>query len=220
MRNRYPGVCTVCDGKCGPGEGVIKRWNDQCWVVHLSCEDGFRGMIDVLVGQKSLPFDKETKMSKFRFGDMWQEFGKPATIVLVTTNSVITRNGLVMGKGSALEAAKRFPGIRMSLAKKLKELGFQSGTFPTKIWYGVLVSKNNQIGIFQTKFDWRSPSGLDIVRFSCKMLREIALKHPDMTYHLPFPGVGNGGLPEELVLPILMTLPDNVFVWRYNKKGD
>jgi len=46
------------------------------------------------------------------------------------------------------------------------------------------------------------------------MLKAFALKNPTRTIHLPFPGIGFGGLPVEQVEPLLRVLPDNVCVWR------
>jgi len=49
------------------------------------------------------------------------------------------------------------------------------------------------------------------------MLKAYAFKTPTKIIHLPFPGIGFGGLSVEAVEPLLRVLPDNVCVWRRRK---
>lgn len=55
-------------------------------------------------------------------GNMWDVFGN-TQLFYITTNPIVNANGeAVMGRGIALEAAKRFPTIRKDFADKLDYL--------------------------------------------------------------------------------------------------
>jgi len=51
-------------------------------------------------------------------------------------------------------------------------------------------------------------------------LAEWAIAHPDCRIDLNFPGIGNGRLSPDQVLPLIKQLPDNVHVWRYRPCGE
>lgn len=54
-------------------------------------------------------------------GNMWDCFGK-VDLFLVTTNPIVNAKGeLVMGRGIALEAKKRFPELPKDFARMTKE---------------------------------------------------------------------------------------------------
>jgi hypothetical protein len=44
-------------------------------------------------------------------------------------------------------------------------------------------------------------------------------EHPDASVHLNYPGIGNGRLRREDVLPIIALLPDQVTIWEYLPAG-
>ena len=122
-----------------------------------------------------------------------------------------------MGAGAALEAKQRFPELPRALGKLIPEMidkhGFYGIAVPPGIEYaGTLV------GSFQSKYDWRQPSDLDLIRKSVDYLRYLSEKHENKLFALNFPGIGKGGLSEEEVLPILETLPHRV--WVYRRKED
>lgn len=145
-------------------------------------------------------------MPQFKTGDIWQEYGKDLSVILVTTNNVIKANGeLTMGQGSALHAVWKEPDI----AKRFGE------EIPCPI-YGILWHEDWDIWAFQTKKHWREESDLDVIKFSCDVLKTVAENYPDCTFNLCYPGIGLGGLTKKTVKPFLDILPDNVVVWSYD----
>lgn len=146
-------------------------------------------------------------------GALWDELGK-ADLILFTANSMLkqTPKGpeLVMGKGAAKEAKDRFPRLPLFLGQMIFTYGLQGMS------YGVMVPAwhptwGTFVGAFQTKYDWRDKSDLDLIRFSCHCLTDML--PPYARIALPFPGVGNGGRKREDVLPLLEGLPDHVWVY-------
>lgn len=153
-------------------------------------------------------------MPIYRIGDMWQVFDK-ADLFFITTNAIVNKDGeLVMGKGIAGEAKKRFPWLPMTWGKIIKDI--PDGK------YGILLFPSwndkpkvfSKLAAFQTKYDWRKPSPLDLVAYSIGMLHQCAEMNPNKSIHLPFPGIGNGGLNPFNVKPLLDMLPENVTIWR------
>jgi hypothetical protein len=142
-------------------------------------------------------------------GDMWSVF-EQADLFLVTTNHVVTRDDkLVMGAGIARQALDRFPDLDKALGKAVLAAGTP---------YGLLVSPRwpeAKLGAFQTKGEWKAGASPALINFSTHMLLEWCEEHPTAQVHLNMPGVGLGGLPLEVVLPILEPLLDTVNVWEY-----
>ena len=68
------------------------------------------------------------------------------------------------------------------------------------------------------KSHWKEPARLDIIEQSCKVLSYFLAKYPEISrVDLNFPGIGNGKLKREDVLPLIEQLPDNVHVWEYER---
>ena len=159
-------------------------------------------------------------MPTYKVGDMWSAFDD-ADLFCITTNSTLNKKGeLVMGKGIAGKASERFTW----LPKFFGDLLIKKG----KERYGMLFYENwnvkhksisdsspiLKIAAFQTKYDWKKPSPIDLVAFSIGYLQELAIHNPNKLIHLPFPGIGNGGLNPFAVKPLLDNLPENVTIWR------
>lgn len=122
-----------------------------------------------------------------------------------TANSTLTKEGrLVMGAGSAKCVRDKFPDIDLRLGELVK--GYPK----------YLIKKDTETKIFalQTKIDWRVNSPLDLVIKSIRALKLHAIKQPDKTFALPFPAISHGGLSEDIILPYLSKLPDNVYVYK------
>jgi hypothetical protein len=142
-------------------------------------------------------------------GDMWSAYDK-ADWFCITTNATINAKGeLVMGRGIALEAKKKYPDLPGAFAKELLRRGAVLRP------YGLLVLTYGKIIAFQVKYGWWEKANLDLIRFSTEKLNQYALEHREKSFHLNFPGIGNGQLAREDVLPIIQQLPDNVTVWEY-----
>lgn len=135
-------------------------------------------------------------------------------VLLFTANSDLKTNGeLVMGKGNAQVVRDMFPGIAAMFGKVLQSqanIATQGGV------YGLRMVQYNHlaIGAFQTKISWQKPALMDVISYSAHCLDEVAKMRPDLTFHLPFPGTGNGGLSIQQVLPVLQALPNNVYVYQ------
>ena len=139
-------------------------------------------------------------------------------VYLFTANSIVKPNGeLVMGRGIAKAVKDSYPGIDKVFGKRIpfgSRFGLSKVYFQADIWdekWGAY--KIIPIYAFQTKTDYRHSSPLDLIEYSVSKLKEEAESYPDVTYHLPFPGCGNGGRTNEEVLPLLQCLPDNVLIY-------
>jgi len=167
---------------------------------------------------------------RYAFGDMFSMVNRGSDdIVCVTTNGTITKsNQLVMGRGNALQAARLFPSLKTKAALMLLKY-FKPQTYtpvnlmPNKekfrrswkvIVYGFFYSEELPVALFQVKKHFAEYADPGLINFSTAMLKAYALENPTRTIHLPFPGIGFGGLSVEEVEPLLRALPDNVCVWR------
>lgn len=127
-------------------------------------------------------------------------------LTLVTTNAVVTKGKLVMGRGAALMLKTQMPYIPSLLAQRILE----NTSYPL---YGVAIVDSFRVGGFQTKVDWRQNSTLEIIRHSTVQLFKWVVLYPSLRVDMNFPGISNGGLRREDVLPIVSLLPDNVHIW-------
>jgi len=163
-------------------------------------------------------------MPIFQTGNMWSAYDD-ADLFVITTNAAIKRNGaLVMGRGIARQARNRFPGLDTALGQQILSVcGSPSASLRTgQGEYGLLVSPRwptAKLGIFQVKFHYRQAASLDLIRRSTAMLCAWCADHPYTQVALNFPGIGNGRLRREDVLPIVAQLPDQVTIWEYPLPG-
>ena len=146
-------------------------------------------------------------------GDMWSVFGK-TDLFLITTNPIVRKDGgVVMGRGIAKQAADRFPKLPCQIGELLVNWEvFVSSTIPM---YSAPVGEydGQLIGFFMVKKHWREKACLDIIEKSVKDV--CAFSQRCARIDLNFPGIGNGKLAREDVLPVISKLPDNVHVWEY-----
>lgn len=154
---------------------------------------------------------------------MWDVFGK-TDLFLLTTNPIIRKDGaIVMGRGIAKEAAIRFPDLPFTMAIRYKQNKHEQQYVDPLNTYNVgFVNRyeGQLIGWFMVKDHWKEAAKLEIIEQSVRELIRIAnwqntgnrlLSRIDLN----FPGIGNGKLKREDVLPIIQQLPDNVHVWEY-----
>lgn len=155
-------------------------------------------------------------MPHFQRGDMWTAFAT-ADLFLITTNSVIRKDGaLIMGRGIAKQARERFPGVAEALGQHILNTCGSLGE------YGLLISPRwptAKLGAFQVKRHFSQIASLELIRRSTAALCAWCSEHPDASVHLNFPGIGNGRLRCENVLPIISQLPDQVTIWEYRQSG-
>lgn len=123
----------------------------------------------------------------------------------ITTNGVIDQfNCLVMGKGVALDAKKRYPGLSAELGKFVREFG----NVPK-------FCSNYRIISFPTKSHWRYNSDLDLIQRSAETIAALqSIYQNGRTYVvLPKVGCGNGGLDwDTQVRPLLAPIFNDHFI--------
>lgn len=154
---------------------------------------------------------------KLAYGNMWSAW-ESVDLFLITTNNTISSKGrLIMGKGIAGEAARKFPDLPRNLANAIA-----SGEYTAnQMRYGLIVSKHwpkTKIGAFQTKYYWKFPSTLELIEFSTDKLLIWCSEHPQATVALNFPGIGAGALMHTDILPTISRLPDTVTIWRRSRQ--
>lgn len=171
--------------------------------------------------------------------DLWSYWGN-CDALCVTTNGSIKKSGeCIMGRGCALEAAQRFPGVALHLGRKIQQDGHRvciaPGTtipligiptalvsFPTKpgdtqiqnvqMLQQVLDRFKTQVRPGQTVQGWMMKSNYELI---AKSAAELILLADDNNWRivvLPIPGCGNGELVQSTVLEVLSNIFDDRFV--------
>jgi len=141
-------------------------------------------------------------MVKTQYGDLWKT---QSDYKVVTTNGFVKKNGAaVMGRGVALQAKQKFPGLEFAVGEYIKTYGNHVG----------LISEETGIVIFPTKSVWWEVSDLRLIERSAKELKKLTEELQDKTFAMPVPGIGNGRLAIKDVWPILrkVQLPNSVIV--------
>lgn len=154
-------------------------------------------------------------MARFKKGNIWSSREDKYSWMAITTNSVVKADGkLVMGAGIAKEALMYYPNIDQVLGSKIsKPLGF----------YGCISLPNYRLIALQTKYNFKDKSTIELIKRSIHKLTEIIdltkiynidYSYQDLIVHIPFPGIGHGGLNPKLVFEnCLKDLPDNYVFW-------
>lgn len=142
--------------------------------------------------------------------DIWPYYSEIGHIICLTTNGFVKSNGeAVMGRGNALQATQRIPGIELLLGAYIKTHDNVAGLMQTS------ADEMDGVFIFPVKHNWWERADLDLIETSAQILHSYAVGASDNIFHLPRPGVGNGSRDWETeVKPILerVGLPDNVEV--------
>ena len=120
----------------------------------------------------------------------------------ITTNGYVGRDGLVMGRGCALEAANRYPGLKAYAGARVAANG------------NVVQSvARHRLILFPVKDVWDRPARLGLIVKSAIRLAELTEERDLGTVVLPRPGCGNGQLSWDDVKPVIAPiLPDSVHV--------
>lgn len=118
-------------------------------------------------------------------GDMWEY---NANIKLITTNGFVKRNGeAVMGRGCALEFARRYPDAKATLGQRLQDFGNQVNF----LFYRDGVDYYS----FPVKHNWWEVADLELIRQSTLEMADILTEvyfEEEVKVLLPRPGCGNG----------------------------
>jgi len=126
--------------------------------------------------------------------------------IVIPTNGDVNRHGeAVMGRGLALQAARRYPLLPKVLAHLMRELGnrvldcYRPRHCPTII-------------TFPVKHHWSEPAQLDLIERSARELVALADHLEYGRVALPRVGCGNGQLDWTDVQPILERYLDDRFI--------
>ena len=124
-------------------------------------------------------------------GDLW-EFHAQGYVVAVTTNGKIGKNGSnVMARGTARQAAERFPGLPQRLGAMIDRLGNH------------VFDLGERLVSFPVEHSpWEVPD-LRLIEQSGRELRALADKKGWQKIIVPRPGCGGGGLSWGEVRPLL-----------------
>lgn len=140
---------------------------------------------------------------KETIGDLW-EFHKQGNWIIIPTNGTVKEDSsAVMGKGVALQAAKRFPGLSQNLGRKLRVFGITP-----------IVFHHLRLVTFPVKIDWWVEATLQLIEESCKSItkednwNQLGISE----IYMPRVGCGAGGLNWKDVKPILEKYLDDRFI--------
>lgn len=141
---------------------------------------------------------------RVKYGDIWETF--PQEIVVVPVNIGFKRDGrAVMGAGVAKIAAEKFPDLPLWWGSMCQQ--FRENT-------PVMLHPMHRLILFPTKpmngdapwLSWQEDADVKLIWRSAAQLAAFTFKENIL---IPLVGCGNGGLAEELVLPILLTFCDH-----------
>lgn len=153
-------------------------------------------------------------------GNMWDVFGN-TDLFLITTNPIIRADGaVVMGRGIAKQVKDRFPTLPFRFAERLTQAKYEQNYVDPMhpVCIGTVGKYDNQlVGWFMVKRHWQENAEPDVIENSVRELSRLIkyYKGEPFRVDLNFPGIGNGKLKREDVLPIIEKLPNNVHVWEY-----
>jgi uncharacterized protein YjiS (DUF1127 family) len=135
-------------------------------------------------------------------------------VYLFTGNSIIKNNGaIVMGRGAAKQVRDSYPGVD-------KAFGLVIEAQPYKLIQWVRLvghpddTDEQHIGWFKVKNHWRENAKVELIQMSSERLADIARKRSEITFHMNYPGIGNGKLNIEAVRRHIEKMPDNVWVYK------
>ena len=164
-------------------------------------------------------------MPTFERGDMFSVWGK-TDLFLFTSNPIVNKQGLaVMGRGIAKQLSDKVPTIRKAFADYLKR---SSGEYAVAdLGEYTIGTATQRVGYFMVKAHWADPASLRIIEESVDCLIAILVELQwfsevvddapfNFRVDLNFPGIGNGKLQRDDVLPLLLKLPDYVHIWEYD----
>jgi O-acetyl-ADP-ribose deacetylase (regulator of RNase III) len=154
-------------------------------------------------------------------GDLWKVL---ADAKVITTNGSLKKDGSnVMGRGVALQAARRWPELPSTLGSSLVSAGnhicslgsfsFDPGAeqhYPTA--YGLPTKDTFELVAYPVKEEWSQPARLDLVRRSAVELVSLTDFKGWQTVAMPRPGCGNGGLEWNQVKAVISPLLDKRFL--------
>lgn len=146
-------------------------------------------------------------------------------IYCFTANLAVNKRGdLVMGAGNALAVKNAYPDVPRWFGGQYTHFKSITGkTYTKSVFYYTTPYRKNRIpstisGILSipVKYHYAKPADLELVLRSLNYLTDMANSNPNVTFHLPYPAIGHGGLTVAKMAPYVEALPDNVWVYMYN----
>jgi hypothetical protein len=141
------------------------------------------------------------------------DYSKPwalPDVYLFTGNPIIRNDGaIVMGRGAAKQVRDTYTRVPYILADKINRDPNRS-----IYWATISKSKEQHIGWFKVKEHWQHEAKPHLVQQSVNALMRIAIKHSQYKYHINYPAIGNGKLSADDIAPMLISLPNNVIIYK------
>lgn len=150
-------------------------------------------------------------MAIFKKGNMWQRW-EQVDLFCITTNATIKTNGaLVMGRGIAQQMRDKFYGSDKALGSVI----YDTKEYGLKITNQI--SPVQTVGAFQVKYHWSDTASIYLIQLATvKLFEYIMFAYPTpKCICLNFPGIGNGKLSRDAILPVVSLLPDLVEIWEF-----
>ena len=148
------------------------------------------------------------------YKDLWSIVA-PATII--TTNGFVKKDGnAVMGRGCALEAAKRWPDLPLELGACLRDSGNHVFDLKqvalTKETDELIESWTTTLITFPVKHNWWERADIDLIVRSTQELIGLVDRMGWQQVVMPRPGCGNGQLEWSGVKVVIEDLLDRRFI--------
>ncbi len=140
-------------------------------------------------------------------GNLWDYVNDGC--IVITTNGVVNNKGeCVMGRGTAAQAKKRYPGLAIRIGNMIKKHGNHVWLFDVDETFLIT---------FPVKHRWQEPADPELISQSVdEMLETVSYAFAVKEVFMPRPGCGNGGLDWKDVKPLLSKLDDRFTIVERN----
>jgi hypothetical protein len=142
-------------------------------------------------------------------GNVWHYFEDGNyDAICCTTNCVLKQNGvLVMGAGIAKAFAGKYPWLPLNWGRRVANHNAVSDAHPGL--FVTLMPTPPHLVYFGTKWHWKNPSDLPLIKRNAFELMELAKMLDWHNIILPRPGCSNGGLDWRIVGPAIDRIVDD-----------
>lgn len=135
-------------------------------------------------------------------GNPWSFHSSGYPIVITTNGSVKKDGSAVMGRGVALQANMKLPGLALAVGAHLSSRGNHVFWLP-----------QFNLFTFPVKREWSQAAIPELIaQSSTELLRLVDQYVPTATIYMPRPGCGNGWLDWGIVKPVISDVLDDRFV--------
>lgn len=136
-------------------------------------------------------------------GNIWDFYDDKGNWIAIPTNGMVDKDGnAIMGKGLALDVAKRHPSFKTRL-----------GSFLLKYGNVPYIYTGKPIITFPTKNDWRDKSDYSLISKSAIIINYlVTVGHIRAPLYIPHVGCGCGGLEWKHVKVLLEEICSNSII--------